>query len=68
MPRANLTPDLVVAAAADLADRDGYDQVTISAVARDLGVRPASLYGHVRDLAALLSGTFDSAAQSAGFA
>lgn len=56
MPRANLTPDLVVAAAADLADRDGYDQVTISAVARDLGVRPASLYGHVRDIAALRSG------------
>ncbi|ANY07235.1 TetR/AcrR family transcriptional regulator [Pseudonocardia sp. HH130630-07] len=56
MPRANLGPTTVVEAAAVLADRDGYDAVTVSAVARELGVKPASLYAHVRDRAALLAG------------
>lgn len=47
MPRAGLTVDLVTRAAADLADRDGLDAVTVSAVARRFDVKPASLYGHV---------------------
>lgn len=46
----------VVVAAAEVADRDGFDAVTMSAVARYLGIQPASLYSHVRDLAALIEG------------
>ena len=56
MPRANLSATDVVAAAAAIADRDGFDAVSVSAVARSLGVQPASLYSHVRDRAALLDG------------
>lgn len=56
MDRAPLTPGLVVAEAAALADESGLDSVTLSAVARRLGVRTPSLYSHVRDHAALLDG------------
>lgn len=52
----NLSRPVVLACAADLADRDGLDAVTVSAVARLLGVQPASLYSHVRNHAALLDG------------
>ena len=47
MPRAGLTPDLIVLAAATLADRDGLERVTVSAVARLVGVKPASVYAHL---------------------
>ncbi|MFH9013353.1 TetR/AcrR family transcriptional regulator [Streptomyces sp. NPDC017943] len=50
MPRAGLTPDRLVAAAADLADEAGFEHVTLSALARRFGVRDASLYTHVRSL------------------
>ncbi|MFW5418612.1 WHG domain-containing protein [Nocardiopsis sp. CNT-189] len=53
MPRAGLTTERVVAAAADMADEAGLDAVTISALARRFGVKDASLYSHVagvRDL------------------
>ncbi|UUW88854.1 TetR/AcrR family transcriptional regulator [Pimelobacter simplex] len=53
MPRAGLTPDLVTATAADLADRIGYDALTLSALARELGVKTPSLYAHVAGLDAL---------------
>jgi AcrR family transcriptional regulator len=47
MPRAGLNTDRVVRAAADLADEEGFDAVTISAVARLFEVKAASLYSHV---------------------
>lgn len=47
MPRAGLTPDQLVVVAAALADRDGLEQVTVSAVARQVGVKPASVYAHL---------------------
>jgi AcrR family transcriptional regulator len=47
MPRAGLTTDRVVRAAADLADAEGFDAVTASAVARLFDVKAASLYSHV---------------------
>lgn len=47
MPRAGLTVATVVAAAAHLADREGFDAVTPAAVARTVGVRTPSLYAHV---------------------
>jgi AcrR family transcriptional regulator len=50
MPRAGLTADRLVAAAADLADEVGADGVTISALARRFGVKDASLYSHVKNL------------------
>ncbi|EMF53567.1 MULTISPECIES: TetR/AcrR family transcriptional regulator [Streptomyces] len=50
MPRAGLTPDRVTAAAADLADEVGFENVSLSALARHFGVKDASLYSHVRNL------------------
>lgn len=53
MPRAGLTPDSVIDAAAAVADRDGLDAVTLARLAEDLGVRPPSLYKHVDGLDAV---------------
>jgi AcrR family transcriptional regulator len=47
MPRAGLTTERVVTAAADLADEVGFEAVTVSAVARHFDVKVASLYSHV---------------------
>jgi AcrR family transcriptional regulator len=46
--RPRLTRDRVLAVAADLADLHGLRTVTLSAVAREVGVRTPSLYSHVR--------------------
>lgn len=53
MARAGLTPELVTRAAAELADTHGWQQLTLAAVAAELGVRQPSLYKHVASLAAL---------------
>ena len=50
MPRAGLTAERVVAAAAELADREGLDAVSLSALADQFGVRVPSLYKHVAGL------------------
>ena len=50
MPRAGLSVERIVAAAADLADQVGFENVTVSALARHFGVKDASLYSHVRNL------------------
>ncbi|MGW1744168.1 TetR/AcrR family transcriptional regulator [Streptomyces sp. NPDC002092] len=50
MVRAGLTPARIVAAAADLADEVGFENVTLSALARYFGVKDASLYSHIRNL------------------
>jgi AcrR family transcriptional regulator len=50
MPRVGLTTDRLVEAAAELADEAGFDNVSISALARRFGVKDASLYSHVRNL------------------
>lgn len=47
MSRAGLTADKVARAGAELADERGFDQVTISEIARRLDVKVASLYSHV---------------------
>lgn len=49
MARAGLTPDRVTLAAADLADEVGFENVTVSALARHFGVKDASLYSHIRN-------------------
>lgn len=48
MARAGLTPERLTRAGADLADEVGFDQVTVSELARRFGVQVASLYSHVR--------------------
>ncbi|WMX45996.1 WHG domain-containing protein [Streptomyces roseicoloratus] len=48
--RAGITPELLVRAAAELADEGGLDKVTVSALARRFGVKDASLYSHIRNL------------------
>jgi AcrR family transcriptional regulator len=53
VPRAGLTGDDVVAAAAGLADEAGFGAVTMGLLADRLGVRPPSLYKHVGGLADL---------------
>ncbi|MEU9865441.1 TetR/AcrR family transcriptional regulator [Streptomyces sp. NPDC047971] len=50
MTRAGLTAERVTIAGAELADEVGLDRVTMSQVARRLGVKDASLYTHVRSL------------------
>lgn len=50
MVRAGLTAERVTLAGAELADEVGLDRVTMSQVARRLGVKDASLYAHVRNL------------------
>ena len=42
-PRRGLSRAVVVDTAARLADRDGFDALTLGAVAAQLGVRPPSL-------------------------
>lgn len=56
MPRAGLDHATVVATAADLADAEGLDAVTLSRVAAALGVKPPSLYNHVQGRDGLLRG------------
>jgi AcrR family transcriptional regulator len=43
-----LSPESVVHAGADMADEVGFDEVTVAALARRLGVRTASLYWHLQ--------------------
>ncbi|GAA0461373.1 TetR/AcrR family transcriptional regulator [Streptomyces stramineus] len=53
MVRAGLTAERVTLTGAELADEAGFDHVSMSQVARRLGVKDASLYTHVRGLADL---------------
>ncbi len=48
MARAGLTPELLTRAGAELADEVGFDQVTVSALARRFDVKVASLYSHLK--------------------
>lgn len=51
--KVGVTREDVVAAAAAIADRDGFDTLTLAAVAQRLGVRAPSLYAHVEGAAGL---------------
>jgi AcrR family transcriptional regulator len=50
VPRAGLDTGAVVRSAAALADAEGLRAVTLARLAGELGVRPPSLYAHVRSL------------------
>lgn len=56
MPRVGLTADRLIRAGAELADEAGFDQVTVTALARRFGVKAASLYSHVRNSHTLKTG------------
>ncbi|WP_188197675.1 TetR/AcrR family transcriptional regulator [Nonomuraea sp. SYSU D8015] len=49
MARAGVTVERLTRAAADLADEIGFQNVTVSALARAFGVKPAALYAHIKD-------------------
>lgn len=48
MARAGLTAERLARAGAELADEVGFEQVTVSALARRFDVKVASLYSHVK--------------------
>lgn len=50
MPRAGLTPEVVVTEASRLCDEQGYEALSLAAVAKRLGVATPSLYKHVPGL------------------
>jgi AcrR family transcriptional regulator len=50
MVRAGIDAEAVVTAAAELADTEGLDAVTLTRLADELGVRPPSLYAHIGGL------------------
>ncbi len=51
--KVGLTLDLVVEAAAGIADRDGLSAMSLRSVADELGIKTPSLYNHVAGLAGL---------------
>src|SRR5580693_28666 len=55
-----VTTDDVVAAAIDIADREGVDALTIRRVAEACGLSPMGLYRHVRDKDDLLDRIVDA--------
>lgn len=50
MPRAGLDQQTVIQAAAELADQQGLENMTLALLAQKLGIRTASLYNHVNGL------------------
>ncbi len=51
--KAGLTTDKVIAAAAELADRNGAGALTLAALAAKLRVKPPSLFNHISGMTAL---------------
>ena len=58
--RAQLTRQRVVAAAIELADREGIESISMRRLAQELGVEAMSLYTHVRNKNDLLDGMADA--------
>ena len=58
--RAQLTRQRVVAAAVELADRDGIESISMRRLAQELRVEAMSLYTHVRNKDDLLDGMVDA--------
>ncbi|HWE89556.1 MAG TPA: WHG domain-containing protein [Pseudonocardiaceae bacterium] len=49
MARAGVTTERLTQAAAELADEVGFENMTVSTLARRFGVKDASLYSHIRN-------------------
>jgi AcrR family transcriptional regulator len=60
-PREPLSRDRVLHAAAELADGDGIDALSMRRLAKDLGVEAMSLYNHVKNKDEILAGIIDLA-------
>lgn len=58
-PRAELSLEQIVTAAIEIADREGFEAVTMRGVAKALGAGAMSLYWHVRDKNELLQLMFE---------
>ncbi|THA26891.1 TetR/AcrR family transcriptional regulator [Streptomyces sp. RKND-216] len=56
MPRRGLTAERLIRAGAELADEAGFEQVTLTALARRFDVKVASLYSHVQNSQSLRTG------------
>lgn len=52
--RRRLDREDVLKAAEELVDRDGWRNLTMAALAAELGVKPSSLYNHVKNLSSVL--------------
>ncbi|MFB4320356.1 TetR/AcrR family transcriptional regulator [Actinomadura sp. 21ATH] len=50
MARAGVTVERLIQVAADLADEIGFENVTVTALARSFGVKEGSLYSHIRNM------------------
>lgn len=50
MAKTRVTAEALIAAAADMADEVGFDNVTVIALARRFGVKDASLYSHIKNV------------------
>ena len=57
--RGRLSRDTVLRAAVDLADRSGFDALTMRKLGEELGVEAMSLYNHVANKSDLLDGMID---------
>jgi AcrR family transcriptional regulator len=60
---ARTSRDAIVAAAGVILEEDGLDAITMVTVAARVGVRPPSLYKHVRDRSALIEALVAGAAE-----
>lgn len=56
MARAGLTKERIVQAGAKLADERGFDSLTLAELARQFGVKLASLYSHIKNSQDLKTG------------
>ena len=59
-PRAGLDTRMIVIRAAEIADEQGIEEVTLAALAAKLGVRSPSLYNHVNGLRGIAYTACDS--------
>lgn len=49
-PRAGLHQKMIIEAAAEIADQEGINGVTLAALSKKMNVRPPSLYNHISGL------------------
>ncbi|MCO4850546.1 TetR/AcrR family transcriptional regulator [Bacillus vallismortis] len=52
-PRIGLNQKMIVDAAAEIADQEGLNSVTLAALSKKMNVRPPSLYNHINGLQAI---------------